>query len=320
MYIGKFLVKSLIKKWNSTFNTKIYDDNGSEIRINLINLYNSEFKNRGVSDEILVDETIKPINVCYKTEDNINISANIYKLENSKKWIVGMHGYSSSKESVTLMVWFYRKLGYNIMVFDFRNHNDSDRDIVTFGLREQMDLMASITYINKNFDVDHIGLMGASMGAFTLNFFALNQEKFFIENKIAFGISDSTYISAKKVMETFISLEQELISKFLKGILKDAFEIYQEDYNVDLNKLSCEEEFIKSKKTFPILFLHSIEDAITDPNDSKKLYQIRKKLIKSTEDRINIFPSGDHLQTLTIYTSEYIESVTNFIEDVVKPK
>lgn len=66
---------------------------------------------------------------------------------------------------------FLSKDGYNVLMFDLRNHGESAASIpVTFGLEESNDLLGALTYLSTRPDVnaDRIGVVGFSAGANTL--------------------------------------------------------------------------------------------------------------------------------------------------------
>ncbi len=65
------------------------------------------------------------------------------------------------------------RLGFNILMFDLRNHGQSASSIpVTFGLRESNDLLGALDHLEERQDVDsqRIGVIGFSTGANTLLF------------------------------------------------------------------------------------------------------------------------------------------------------
>ncbi|KAF5275517.1 hypothetical protein FQR65_LT16615 [Abscondita terminalis] len=268
----------------------IIDAKGLKVSVNLISLFGQSLKEQGADPMLFLDENIEPIELNVKTEDNINISAHIYL--NNKS------------------IGIYFKLGYNICVFDFRNHGQSDKNFVSFGLEEQKDLKSILEYINKNYKVDHIGIVGASMGAFTLNYFALNDYKFIEQNKVIFGISDSMYFSIYEVFKMFCNQESVLLSKFMDNIVEEAIDVYQEKYEIDLKQLELNKIYNKNEKTFPILFLHSKLDNITNYNNSIKAYDLRKPI--SPKDEINIFEKDEEYDKNIDYNEEEVQLLDDF--------
>jgi uncharacterized protein len=55
--------------------------------------------------------------------------------------------------------------GFNVLMFDFRAHGRSEGDLVTLGALEQADLFGALDYLAAERGVDHVGVLGLSMGA-----------------------------------------------------------------------------------------------------------------------------------------------------------
>jgi dipeptidyl aminopeptidase/acylaminoacyl peptidase len=62
---------------------------------------------------------------------------------------------------------FLHNLGFNTLLFDFRNRGESEGDAVTIGYYEQGEALAALNYLKTRPEVDpkRIGVLGASMGA-----------------------------------------------------------------------------------------------------------------------------------------------------------
>mgnify|MGYP005833306303 CR=1 FL=1 len=57
------------------------------------------------------------------------------------------------------------RAGFNVLMFDFRAHGLSDGKLVTFGAREQFDLLGALDMLEKERGVARVGVLGFSMGA-----------------------------------------------------------------------------------------------------------------------------------------------------------
>lgn len=70
-----------------------------------------------------------------KTSDNIEIATLFIKSwvinENNNKWVIIIHGLNSHKYRSVIHGLVYLRMGYNIVVFDHRNHGDSSKTYTT---------------------------------------------------------------------------------------------------------------------------------------------------------------------------------------------
>jgi uncharacterized protein len=80
--------------------------------------------------------------------------------------VVVSHGWTNNKSGVleTLSVFHDR---YNVVLFDYRNHGQSDASQTTQGINEQHDLTAILDWLDAEKGPDTIVLWGQSMGGHT---------------------------------------------------------------------------------------------------------------------------------------------------------
>ncbi|AKX33912.1 hydrolase [Spiroplasma litorale] len=288
-YLSKFKSKDLIKLYDEAVQSEI----GNGFNLNI--------------DYDRIEE------VSFKTFDDKQLKGVYYKNKNSKKWIVALHGYSSSKESSFISSFFLSKLGYNVFAFDFRNHGGSDPSPITLGVHEQNDLNYALDFLNKNFKIKKVVLIGYSMGAHVLNRYSLSNQ--YKKHKVKLGISDSTFLHLSEVLKTLLSSYAKILNnKMSEGIVKKLLEIYNKKHKIDVLEKSIIESSSICKKSFPIFFIHSKEDVITSYKDSEKIYDLRNVFVKN--DRIKIFEKGEHIRTYIEHNEEY----TNMVFDFVKKK
>ncbi|AHI53115.1 alpha/beta hydrolase [Spiroplasma culicicola] len=255
--------------------------------------------------------------ICNQTSQwqngEINGLKYIYHLNNKKtnKWIISLHGYRSSKESSALSAWMFDDLGYNILAFDFLNHGQSREGIVTLGVNELESLKTIVEEVINKFNPDQIGLIGFSMGAHTLNLFALTESKY--KDKISFAISDSTYFDVHDVFAILLEANVPYLKVGFKKIVSNLIIQYKKDYNIDIDRYDINNLIEQKTSTFPILYIHSKKDLVTSYKDSQKFFDLRKTI--SSNDDILIFETGAHVQTQIEHTEEYLDKVKSFIND-----
>ncbi|ASP28017.1 hydrolase [Spiroplasma corruscae] len=285
-YLSKFKSVDIIKLYEDAVDNEI----GNDFKLNI--------------DYNLIKET------SFKSFDDKELKAIYSKNKKSKVWVVSLHGYSSSKESSFISSYFLSKLGFNLFSFDFRNHGSSDPSPITLGVHEHKDLEAALTFLNNNFKVKKVILIGYSMGAHVLNRFALSSN--YKKYKVKLGISDSTFLHLNEVLKTLLSSYVKILNnKMSEGLVKKLLEMYNKKHKIDVLEKPIFETLSICKKSFPILFIHSKQDQITSYKDSEKIYEMRKHIIK--KDQIKVFETGEHIRTFIEHNHEYMKMVYNFV-------
>ncbi len=91
---------------------------------------------------------------------------NILKNE-SHPLIIVCHGHGANKGNVLFAAKLLHNNGYNVLLFDFRAHGESEGDFASLGWLEPNDLKGAIEYAKNRFNPKNIGVMGFSMGGTT---------------------------------------------------------------------------------------------------------------------------------------------------------
>ncbi len=83
--------------------------------------------------------------------------------------LICCHGINDNKSQWLQQVARLHERGYGALLFDFSGHGESEGKMVTFGAREQQDVIAAVRYLRERGDVDMGGLaiLGYSLGAIT---------------------------------------------------------------------------------------------------------------------------------------------------------
>ena len=77
--------------------------------------------------------------------------------------IVIAHGHGVNKSAVLSRAEVLHD-DYNLVLFDFRNHGQSEEAVTTVGLRERLDLAAVVGWLEEEKGPSSIGVLGVSMG------------------------------------------------------------------------------------------------------------------------------------------------------------
>lgn len=84
--------------------------------------------------------------------------------------IICCHGIHDNRgQWVEQIARLHRRGGYGALFFDFAGHGQSEGRLVTYGVREALDVEAIVAYLRQRGDVDmsRLAIMGYSLGAIT---------------------------------------------------------------------------------------------------------------------------------------------------------
>ncbi len=125
-----------------------------------------------------------------KNNQNINFS------DNKKRIVVLSHGWTSSRYAMLVYAKMYLNLGFDVFIYDHRNHFQSDKKVTTMGDKEADDLQTVIEYAKKTFGENVlIGTHGESMGAATV---MINAGRY---HSVDFVVEDCGYSSLEKLLK-----------------------------------------------------------------------------------------------------------------------
>ncbi|HEV2294654.1 MAG TPA: alpha/beta hydrolase [Tepidisphaeraceae bacterium] len=80
------------------------------------------------------------------------------------------HGLAANKSNQLILARQFPNEGFNVLIFDFRAHGESGRQLTTFGDRERFDVLGAIKYLraHRADEAEQIYGVGASLGAAAL--------------------------------------------------------------------------------------------------------------------------------------------------------
>ncbi|AVN63866.1 alpha/beta hydrolase [Mesoplasma florum] len=249
--------------------------------------------------QLKATDNLIPFN--FETEDGVVISGMKYITDpNSKKWVVSLHWFAGHKYWALYEARPFIELGYNILVFDFRNHGESEStEYVTMGASEVKDFRAAMKWLHENHKPETIGLVGMSMGGFTMQYGIVKYNEEFSKYNIKWAISDSYYGSIKTLLvhtrnvwlKNLVSYKR--VGKSINRIIKNQIQDTDLDWN-DLDVFKYYESDLKM--IFPMFFLHCRNDNVTPFDDSMRLFV--KRTIHSRDDEILIYDYSSHCLSL----------------------
>ncbi|MBM3247849.1 MAG: alpha/beta fold hydrolase [Candidatus Omnitrophica bacterium] len=204
-------------------------------------------------------------NVEFKTEDGLKLKGWLIINNYEKPTIVICHGFGTNRSDVLVLADFIYKAGYNIFLFDFRAHGESQGWHTSFGFLEQKDLKAALEFLkqNPNIKTKIFGVVGVSMGASIAILTAAQN------NDIKAVVADSPYLD----LDTSIIRHAKLLLKipFSSLLGKLAIFSYRLRFFTDSSRIS---PLIEIARISPraVLIISGTNDERMPPQDAEKLY------------------------------------------------
>ena len=211
--------------------------------------------------------------VTFPASDGTKLSGWLIYHTNAKATIICCHGYPANKSDILPVVSFLYPR-FNLLLFDFRGHGDSEGRLVSFGLREDRDVLGAVNYINENPKLTQlpIGIWGYSLGgAVAIKTCAQKENTILANKKIKALVVDSSYASFPEMIIQYYGNLGPLKylfgfgGKFIGSIL----------FKGELSQLSPE-NFVDSLD-IPILIIHASGDPLVPVEHANRLYDKAKQ-------------------------------------------
>ncbi|MBO5715788.1 MAG: alpha/beta hydrolase [Clostridia bacterium] len=229
------------------------------------------------------------------------INALLFKQENeSKKYVIIVHGYRASVKSVSYLSKRYFEAGYNVLLPYLRAHLGSDYEYSTMGWYERFDIVDWINHINRTELNAKIVLHGVSMGAATI--LMTTGEK--LPKNVICAIEDCGYTSVYDAYTYKIPKMMKLPAFPFINIFKRTI---KRRTGFDIKEASALEQVKKSKT--PTLFIHGDADTVVPVEMAKILYKNA-----SCEKELLITRNANHEMSALLYPDKYWGTIWNFIK------
>jgi dipeptidyl aminopeptidase/acylaminoacyl peptidase len=99
------------------------------------------------------------------TADGVSFGAWHFRQPGSPQTVIVSGGHKGQRQgSLGISAALWRK-GFNVILYSYRGMPGSDRAPITFGIKEVLELQATIAFARKRIPNARIGLLGYSMGA-----------------------------------------------------------------------------------------------------------------------------------------------------------
>ena len=244
-------------------------------------------------------------NVTVETFDGLKLSCwFVHQRKKARGTIIYLHGVGDCKiAGVPFARSLYGK-GFNIFLYDSREHGESEGYYCTYGFYEKHDVSAVISYLQSRTDVKigKIGIFGTSMGGAVAILAAA------VDRRIAGVISEGTYTALRVV---FVDYQKRIIKlpwHFLRNI---ALMQSQKLANFKARLVAPVEDI--KRVHIPILIVHGKNDSFIKSDYSMLLYDAANK-----PKQLLLIEGADHNDVWDIGGEQYQNTIASFFEKHLK--
>ena len=238
------------------------------------------------------DETINSF-------DNLKLHG--YKVlnpNNSNKWVITVHGYTSEGINMSSYAKNYYDMGYNVLIPDLRSHGLSEGDYIGMGWDDRLDIISWINNILEDNADAEIILHGVSMGAATVSMVSGED----LPSNVKAIVADCGYTS---VWDEFAYQLDDLFSLPQFPILNVSSLVSKVRAGYFFGTASSLKQVEKSKT--PILFIHGDKDDFVPYYMMEELYNAT-----SSEKEMLTIKDAGHAKSSEVDPETYWTTVYNF--------
>jgi len=228
-----------------------------------------------------------------------NLYGYYFPVPDSKRGVILSHGITYTLFGSVKYMKIFRDLGFNILIYDLRNHGKSGGRNSTFGYYERHDLQALTSWMFQKLGGDAvIGTHGESMGAGITIMHAA------IDPRLSFVIEDCSYSNLNDLFGYRVKKDyhlpsfpliplSSLMSKLLTGMRFEAVQPAEE-----IKKISA-----------PVLLIHGADD---DFIPTRQVYELYENKINGPR-KLYVAPNAAHAESFWNNQEEYTRVVTDFL-------
>jgi fermentation-respiration switch protein FrsA (DUF1100 family) len=218
----------------------------------------------------------------------------------SQKTIIIAHGITYSLYGSVKYVNLFRKRGFNVLLYDHRNHGRSGGLWSTFGHYEKHDLGVFFAWAqNQLVDGGQVAVMGESFGAAVAVQFAA------IQPKVAFLVLDCCFSDLIDLLAYRLKVDFYLPPWPLLPLVSFFSRLLT---GMSFGEICPRREMLKI--TCPVFFAHGQNDVFTPCRMSQELYEAAQ----SPHKIIYLAPNAGHAEAFWNNQKEYDRQVGEFLK------
>ncbi len=257
------------------------------------------FTERGPKTPDEVGLTVTPAE--FTSSDGVGLRGWWSPGETSKPVIIFCHGLNRSRLELLERAAESNRRGYGVLLFDLRNHGESETAYTTIGVHESRDVCAARKFVEEKAGQRPQVVWGVSMGASSAILAAQECPGF------AAIVSDSSFLSFRDTIAHHVRLFFRLPSFPIANLIVTAAE-WRAGFDADAGDVEAAVRNIDA----PILFIAGSADRRMPPELAERL----KRASRNAATELVVIPGAGHGEAFSRDRQTYLNSVYRFLEDV----
>jgi alpha-beta hydrolase superfamily lysophospholipase len=214
--------------------------------------------------------------------------------------VIFCHGRAGSKAPDLIYVPQFRQHGFNVLLFDFRAHGESDGRKSSLVYYERWDLLAALAYLRER-GIEEVGLMGFSMGA------AVAIATAPLSKAVRAVIADSAFAELRTILVTYLRQRgvPKRIASGLAMLIIWAAGLRLRCRLPDADPL----RWVGRVTPRPLLLIHGGQDQWIPASDASRLYEAAGE-----PKELWVVPEAEHRCADKVCPEEYMSRVLSFFD------
>jgi uncharacterized protein len=244
-------------------------------------------------------------NVTVETFDGLKLSCwFVRQKKKARGTIIFLHGVGDCKITGVPFARVLYERGFNIFLYDSRQHGESEGYYCTYGFYEKRDVSAVISYLQSQTKIKtgKIGVFGTSMGG------AVAIQAAAVDHRIACIISEGSYTALRIV---FVDYQKRII-KLPWHFLRNVALVQSQKMANFKARLVAPLEDIK-RVHVPVFIVHGKNDSFIKSHYSKLLFNAANE-----PKRLLLIDGAEHNNVWEIGGAMYENAIASFFEEHLK--